>query len=69
MQLLFNYSNPGVATGSYQYLRAIDMAATQWTQVKSVIVKLTFRDPPTSVNPTPQTYTFTQTYQVMYGAP
>jgi hypothetical protein len=71
MQLLFNilYTS-GPNAGQYQYLRAIDMTSALWTSVKSVTVKLTFSDSTVCVGATPPPIcTFSQTYQVMYGAP
>lgn len=64
LQLFYNVQNGA----NLQYFRAADMTAALWTSVKAVKVQLQFTDPPGTL-PTPQTYTFTQTYQVMYGAP
>lgn len=52
-----------------QYYRSIDMTAADWGSVRSVQITLTFQDPVTPLVPNPPTYTFTQTYQVMYESP
>jgi prepilin-type N-terminal cleavage/methylation domain-containing protein len=62
----------GVQSGSagspIQYFSALNMTGKLWTSVKSIKVTLTFIVNPTAPASQQQTQSFTETYQVMYGA-